>query len=471
MNSSSISFKINTRMIGLMICVFALLGFVSIQAAGRSVSFLATELLQNNLKEQLDTVSTRYTSLDNMGMAQDADAVAKFQTQIFDKLKTFKYKSTGVLYIVDDTGKVLVRSKTDGVADVSKEKFFQGLKSSSRGKISYTLHGVARTAVFDTFDKWKWIVAVEMEDQEIYAPVHSLAVTFAGICFAALLIIVIILFLGTYWGITKPVNEIIQELLKGAQVTTDTAAQVSSLTQQLSQGATEQAASLAETSSSLDQMTSMTRQNSDNSDRANQLASLARQQAENGTAAMAQIQAAMGDIKDSSQKMFKIIKTIEEIAMQTNLLALNASVEAARAGEHGKSFAVVANEVRNLSKRASVAAKETAVLIETSVKSTKNGSEIILKSGEVLSQITDSAGKVANIIGSISLASKEQADGIKQLTDTVNQIDQVTQQTAASARQSANASEELSNQAEQLKETAITLHRLVNGDKQGEFDI
>ena len=213
----------------------------------------------------------------------------------------------------------------------------------------------------------------------------------------------------------------------------------------------------------MDQMASMTNQNADNAFKANQLASLSKEQAEKGAFSMMEMQGAMKDISESSKKVSKILKTIEEIAFKTNILALNAAVEAARAGEHGKGFAVVADEVRNLAQRSSTAAKDTALLIESSLLSIKNGTDIAGKSNEALSQIMDSANKVADIINEISTASKEQADGIKQVSNTINQIDQVTQQTAAAAKESASASSVFNQQTEVLKKTVSSLIELVNG--------
>jgi methyl-accepting chemotaxis protein len=264
-------------------------------------------------------------------------------------------------------------------------------------------------------------------------------------------------------GITSAISKIVVALNEGADQTTSAASQVSSSAQQLSQGATEQASALEETSSSLDEMASMTKQNADNASKASQLAGDAKTQAEKGDAAMKQMQGAMVAINQSSEKVGKIIKTIEEISFQTNLLALNAAVEAARAGEHGKGFAVVADEVRNLAQRASVAAKDTQALIEESVTRTKDGAEIARKAAESLDAIMIASKKVADVVNEIAVASKEQAEGINQVTHAVSQMDQVTQQNAAGAEESAAAAEELSSQAETLKGMVGELQQVVGG--------
>jgi len=292
--------------------------------------------------------------------------------------------------------------------------------------------------------------------------VVSLVAVIVGVVAAVLLGVII------SRGINKVLTRIADALGAGAEQTASAAEQVSAARQSLAQGASEQAAAIEETSSSLEEMSSMTKQNAGNAQQANSLMSEAGQLVTRGQESMSRLTAAIEEIKKSSDETAKIVKTIDEIAFQTNLLALNAAVEAARAGDAGKGFAVVAEEVRNLAQRAGEAARNTAALIEGSVKNAENGVGVASETAKALEEITASSQKVSSLISEIAAASNEQAQGIDQVTTAVGQMDQVTQQTAANAEESASASEELSAQAEQLQGMVRELVALVRGGTAGD---
>jgi len=266
-------------------------------------------------------------------------------------------------------------------------------------------------------------------------------------------------------GITNVLKRTSSQIEEGASQIYSATSQVSSASQSLAEGASEQAASIEETSSSLEEISAMTQQNANNAKHANGLMAETIQVVEQANASMGELTRSMAEISTASGETSKIIKTIDEIAFQTNLLALNAAVEAARAGEAGAGFAVVADEVRNLALRAAEAAKNTAVLIEGTVKKVNAGSTTVMQTNEAFAQVADSSRKVGDLVSEIATASNEQAQGIEQVNTAVSEMGQVTQQNAASAEESASASEEMSAQAEQMKAMVGELVVLVDGHK------
>ncbi len=250
-------------------------------------------------------------------------------------------------------------------------------------------------------------------------------------------------------------RKMLEEVGAGADQIDTGAQQIASSSQALSEGAAQQASSLEEISSSLEEMSSMTERNADNCRQASTLSEECMRSGDKGQSEMTEMSTAMSEIKTSSAEISKIIKVIDEIAFQTNLLALNAAVEAARAGEAGKGFAVVAEEVRNLAMRSAEAAKNTSAMIEESSKRADNGVNIAQRVGEALEEIVGNTQKVSSLIGEISAASSEQAEGIGQINQGVSDLDRVTQQNAGN-------SEELASNAEQTAAQVSSLRDLVN---------
>jgi len=268
-------------------------------------------------------------------------------------------------------------------------------------------------------------------------------------------------------GVNRVVRAVADSLNEGSQQVTAAAAQVSASGQTLAEGASEQAASLEETSASLEEISSMVKRNAEGALQAKDLSNETRTAADAGASEMQQMMQAMDAIKNSSDGISKIIKTIDDIAFQTNILALNAAVEAARAGEAGMGFAVVADEVRSLAQRSAQSARETAAKIEEAIEKSEHGVLISSKVAQSLSLIVEKARKVDALVAEIAGASQEQSQGIGQVNTAVSEMDKITQSNAASAEETAAAAEELSAQAVCMRENVGELTKLVGGAQTG----
>jgi methyl-accepting chemotaxis protein len=261
--------------------------------------------------------------------------------------------------------------------------------------------------------------------------------------------------------ISAALGGITVDLHRGARHTASAARQVSIASQTLAGGATEQAAAIEETSSSLEEMSTMIRATADNSQKAKELASEARAQAGAGMGTMSLMSEAMQEIGAASADVSKIVKNIDEIAFQTNILALNAAVEAARAGEAGAGFAVVADEVRSLAQRSAAAARETADKIDVAIQSARRGAERSTEVARSLKEISDKVVATDMLVAEIATAAREQAHGLSQVNSAISQMDLIAQSNAASAEQSATAAERLDAQAATLRQTVFQLEGLV----------
>jgi methyl-accepting chemotaxis protein/methyl-accepting chemotaxis protein-1 (serine sensor receptor) len=228
------------------------------------------------------------------------------------------------------------------------------------------------------------------------------------------------------------------------------ASQVSSTSHSLAQGASEQTAALERTTHTTVEIVTVTRGNTEKVRAMAELMGKSRQVVAEANQMLDAMVVSMRDINSSSDKISRIIKTIDEIAFQTNILALNAAVEAARAGSAGLGFAVVADEVRNLAQRCATAAKDTAGLIEESIATSKEGKTKLDQVAGSVQALTRHTGQLAGLVDHVNEGSQRQASGMEQISEAVSEIGQVTQRAAASAQESASAGSELDSEADTL---------------------
>ena len=209
----------------------------------------------------------------------------------------------------------------------------------------------------------------------------------------------------------------------------------------------------------------MTSLNAANAHTARNLAAETRASAETGAVDMKEMMIAMDAIKQASDNISKIVKSIDEIAFQTNILALNAAVEAARAGDAGAGFAVVADEVRNLAQRSALAARETSEKIADSMTKSNRGLQISSKVSGSLDQIVDRARQVEALVSEIANASKEQSQGVEHINVAMAEIGHVTQSNAANAEGCASAAHELRQRSFELEDLLVNLTTTLDGKK------
>jgi methyl-accepting chemotaxis protein len=235
--------------------------------------------------------------------------------------------------------------------------------------------------------------------------------------------------------------------------------EVSAGNQDLSQRTEQTASNVQRAASTMEQLSGTVGHTAQSSGEANKLANSAAEVATRGGEVVSQVVARMQGIHGSSRRIADIIGVIDGIAFQTNILALNAAVEAARAGEQGRGFAVVASEVRTLASRSAEAAKEIKTLIAASVDEVEAGTALVNRAGETMNEVVDAIRHVHRIVGEISVASAEQAQGVSQVSGAVSEMDAATQQNAAMVEEIASAASSLRGQALSLVD-AVSVFRI-----------
>ncbi|MFC0251790.1 methyl-accepting chemotaxis protein [Massilia consociata] len=431
-----------------------------------------------------------------------------------ERIRAMKVGDTGYFYVLDAApgraGTLVVHPAKEGSnildsKDANGHFFIKEIIEKKSGTIHYDWQNPGepeprgKFVVYTHIKDWNWVIGGGTYLDEITAAAAELRNRFIGFGLLALAVLAALLHAILRAGVSRPladVRDVARRIAEGdlgarvAGVRRDEmgllneaintigaslssvvgkvrqgAEQIASASQEISAGnldlcqrTEEQAASLASTASSMDQLTATVRQNADNARQANQLALSASNVAQRGGDTVSQVIERMEAITQSSRKISDITGVIDSIAFQTNILALNAAVEAARAGEQGRGFAVVASEVRNLAHRSAAAAKEIKTLIEASNGEVDAGSRLVAEAGSTMHDVLASVGRVTDIMAEITAASQEQSSGIEHVNRAVNAMDETTQQNAALVEQASAAAQALQDQAAELAR-AVRLFR------------
>jgi methyl-accepting chemotaxis protein len=329
-------------------------------------------------------------------------------------------------------------------------------------------------------------------------------ISFIGIVISQLLL-AFVMWLALSKSI-KSINLTTNKLRELSVATNDSSKELESISEEVSSSASEQAASIQETVATLDEITSQVTTTADSVANSTKKSEESLGHATNGKVVVNEMINSMEAIGQSNKDIMEeiargneriggIIKIINEIShktsvindivFQTKLLSFNASVEAARAGEQGKGFAVVAEEIGKLAQISGIASTEiTAILKDSIVKvnsvieetnnnvkrltdigvdKVNSGMKIADKCGIVLDDIVTNATIVKNMMNEISVASKEQAEGVRNIAAAMNQLDQATLNNNKAAAMSSESAKQLSQHSSSLQLSVFELEKEIFG--------
>lgn len=245
-------------------------------------------------------------------------------------------------------------------------------------------------------------------------------------------------------------NNVLKELDDGQSAITSAANDISVANEMLAEKTSEQAESLQETTSTVEEIMSIVAINADKTKEVNKLTQDTSQKIKEAGEDSQKLKKAMAEIIDSSKSIDNMINVIDEIAFQTNLLALNAAVEAARAGEEHRGFTVIAEEIRNLAKTSSGAAKDIKTKIKESESKITEGSIYINQTLQNMNEVISDVNNIATVMADITESVTEQEKGIEHIKESIFGLDNITQHNASVAEETAAITNELRSEANKL---------------------
>jgi methyl-accepting chemotaxis protein len=306
----------------------------------------------------------------------------------------------------------------------------------------------------------KWAIIADLDKKTAFSSLNSM-ITSVGWIFVFSILIIIVLALFIAGSIGTPIQRVISSIREASDSLSKAAEKSEKNSQMLDAGTSEQAASLEQTSGSLELVSAMIARNAENTTKAKNMTDDTHKITTGGIENMEKAINSIHNIKTSSDETADIISTIDDIAFQTNILAVNASIEASRAGEAGRGFAAVAEEIRRLAEKSSVAAKNTTKLIREVQKNVSVGVDISSSVRKDLDEIGNSFSMLSALISKVAGASADQSKEIEQIYVSVEEMERVINKMTESTNETLAESSSLLQQSKYLNDMVSTLTRVV----------
>ena len=442
---------------------------------------LHQHLHQARQQQMKAVVSTAYNVLTHFADAAGAGRISDVEAKEMAKsvIRDLRHSQNEYFFILDLDHNMLMHpiesaglegTNTVGLTDARGKKIVVAMVKVARkkegGVIDYywpkpgSETPVPKIACVRLFPEWEWVIASGVYIDDVAREVNGILLSAGAWVGGIILFAVLVTGLITR-SIVRPIHRVAAGLVDGATAVAAAADELAATSQTLSQNASEQAAAVEETSAAMERMRGESHEASRLTEGAQALMNENISQSGHSLKSLVELTREMAQVESEGGRMSKIISTIDEIAFQTDLLALNAAVEAARAGEAGAGFAVVAEEVRKLAAKSTEAARDTQSLLESTITRVIQAVGSIRHLNNDFEGIIESATRMGEKTETITVAARDQAHGIAEVTTAIREVDTVTQDIAASAQETAAASESLSARASQMRSLSAELSALI----------